>query len=130
MSTRTTFRPMQVITSGAMTANITSAVTILGSLSRFSYEISWAGTSPVGTVAVQVSNSYSVLPTGVVNNAGTWTTVAVPSGTSTALTIAVTGNSGNLIIDPVVSAAYAVRLLYTFTSGTGTLNAYINAKVD
>lgn len=119
MSTRTNLQPQSIITNGSMAADITSAPTLLKSLSRVSYELSWSGTAPVGVAAVQVSNSYSLNPNGTVNNTGTWNTIA---------TGAVSGATGVGGLD-VITAFNAVRLIYTRTSGTGTMNATVNAKV-
>ena len=106
-----------------MSGNLTSAVTILQSLTLVSYSLSWTGTSPVGTVLVQVSNDYSLNANGTVNNAGTWTTLTLSTSAS------VSGNTGTGFINLGTVAAYAIRLLYTATSGTGNLNVVINAKV-
>ena len=138
MSTRTNLRPQIIIPSpqgspangASMATNITSAPTILQSLIAVSYGISWAGTSPVGTVSVQVSNDYSLNPNGTVNNTGTWTVLTVQYQGSAVTTIPVTGNTGNGFIDIDTIAAYAIRLIYTAGSGVGTLTATINGKVS
>lgn len=89
-----------------------------------SYALSWAGTSPVGAASVQVSNDYSVNTAGIVVNAGTWTTLTLSAPTT------ISGNTGNGFIDVDATAAYAMRLIYTATSGTGTLQVVANAKVS
>lgn len=89
-----------------------------------SYDISWDGSSPVGDMSIQVSNSYSTNADGSVRNPGNWTTVPL-----TALA-PVSGNTGNGFIDIDASGAYAIRLVYTRTSGTGTMQAIISAKVS
>lgn len=137
MSSRTVLRPEIVIPSayaspantGSMAANITSMPTILQSLSRVSYSVSWAGSSPVGTIQIQCSNDYAIGATGTVVNSGTWNTMTVSLNGSPVQTIPVTGNSGSGLIDITATAAYAVRLVYTFTSGTGTLQAIVTGKV-
>lgn len=132
MSTRTNLRPQSVITNGDMSlASLTSAPTILQSLTKVSYSAKWTnGGTPVGTIIVQVSNDYSLNPDGSVNNAGSWNTIPLQlSDGSTATSVAVSGNTGNGFID-VVSGAYAVRLVYTRTSGSGTLNVIVNCKVS
>lgn len=123
MSSRPLAKPTSVITNGNMASNITSEVTITQMLSMISYDISWAGTAPVGEMSVQFSNSYSKNADGTVRNAGNWTTVPL----STPATV--TGATGNGFIDIDVTGAYAVRLVYTATSGTGTMQAIVNAKV-
>lgn len=88
-----------------------------------SYDISWSGTAPLGTMSVQVSNTYAQDSQGNVKNAGNWTTLVlsvVPS---------VSGNTGNGAIDIDATAFYAIRLVYNRTSGTGTMNATVAGKV-
>ena len=121
-STRAPLKPFSVITNGDMSANITSAVTIIQNTPLVSYDISWTGTSPVGEMTVEVSNTYSVNPDGTVRNPGNWTTLTLSAPTT------VSGSPGNGFIDLDVTSAYAVRLKYTRTSGTGTMNAVIAAK--
>jgi hypothetical protein len=105
-----------------MTANITSAVTIVKMLSQISYDISWTG-SPTGTFAVQVSDTYSQFSDGTVNNPGDWVSLPLSATPVTG------GAAGNGMIDILATGTYAMRLVYTFASGTGTLNATISAKV-
>ncbi len=87
------------------------------------YDISWTGSSPVGVMSVQVSNTYSTHSDGSVKNAGTWSTLPL-SATPT-----VSGSTGNGFIDCEATGAYAMRLVYTRTSGTGTMQAVLSAKV-
>lgn len=132
MSTRYQAGPFAVISAGAMVSNITSLVTIIPSLSMPSYSYSWSGSSPVGTIAVQISNDYSVLPNGNVNNAGTWTSIYCNfNGSSTlANSVAVSGNTGTGFIDVPLTGAYAIRTIYTASTGTGSLTSLINCKVS
>ncbi len=128
MSSRPQFDPQVVIgspssVSGAMTGNITSLVTIIKKLSLVSYSYSWTGTSPVGSVSIQVSNDYSQNADGSVRNAGTWNTLPLSAATS------ISGNTGNGFIDVDASAGYALRTVYTQVSGTGTLTVIVNGKV-
>lgn len=123
MSSRPIAPPYSVITNGSMAGNITSAVTIIQNLSMISYDISWTGTTPVGVMTVQVSNTYAVNADGTVRNAGNWTTLTMSSP------MTVTGNSGNGFADIDATGAFAIRLVYTRTSGTGTMNATLSAKV-
>jgi hypothetical protein len=124
VASRPIFSPYQVITNGNMSGNIISAVTIIQNLSMLSYDISWTGTSPVGAMSVQVSNTYTQNADGSVKNAGNWTTV--PLGTNTTN---INTNTGNGFIDIDVIGAYAIRLVYTVSSGTGSMNATISGKV-
>jgi hypothetical protein len=132
MSSRTQLEPHPVIgvfkghdsgVSGNMASNITSLVTVIQKLSLVSYSCTWTGTSPVGTVTVQVSNDYSLNPDGSVSNPGTWNTLPT-DGTGS-----VSGNTGNGFVDVDAQAGYALRLQYTATSGTGTMTAIVAGKV-
>lgn len=121
-ATRAPLKPHSVITNGDMSGSITSDVTIIQNLSLIGYDISWTGSSPVGAMSVQISNTYSLNPDGTVRNAGNWTTLTLSAATN------VSGNSGNGFIDVELTGANAIRLVYTRTSGTGTMNATIAAK--
>lgn len=130
MSTRTVLRPHVVITGGDMSAaSITSEATILQGITNIGYEVSWTGSTPVGTLVLQVSNTYSVNATGAVERAGTWTPVPMDVNGAYATSIAISGNTGKGYIDVTLHAGYAAQLVYTKGSGTGTLNATISGKV-
>lgn len=89
-----------------------------------SYEIEWTGTSPIGNIIVQVSDSYSKNAAGAVENAGTWSDLPLSA------TTAVSGNSGKGFISITEMPAYAARLFYDRTSGVGTMNALVTSKVQ
>lgn len=122
MSSRPILSPQFVITNGDMSGNLTSLVTIVQTNGKVSYDIAWSGT-PTGTFSVQVSNTYTQNADGSVRTAGNWTPITLSSPT------AALGSSGNGFIDIDATAAYAIRLMYTAASGTGTLNAVVAGKV-
>ena len=118
-----------VVVDGNLAANITSDVTIIPKLSMVSYAYSWTGSSPSGTVTVEVSNDYAVDAKGDVSSAGTWNTLPfVDSTGSTVTSFTLSGNSGVGFLE-VVTGAYAIRTKYTAVSGTGTLQVTLNSKV-
>lgn len=123
MSSRPLLKPHAVITNGGMSGSITSEPTIVQMLSLVSYTISWSGSTPSGVITVQVSNDYSVNADGSVKNAGTWSTLDL-SDTAT-----VSGNTGTGAIAISLIEFYAIRLVYTRTSGTGTMQAVVVGKV-
>lgn len=138
MSTRPQFNPYIVIpnasaspaSTASMGATTTSAPTIIQKLSLISYSMSWsAGSTPVGTASIQVSNDFALSPSGAVLTAGTWNTINFNSGGSSVASLAVSGNSGNLYIDAGLVSAYAIRFVYTRSSGSGTMQVIVNAKV-
>lgn len=112
-----------------MGANITSDPTVLQSLSNIGYEVTWTGTSPVGTLQLQISNSFALNADGSVRTAGTWNPVPLAVGGSEVTSISITGNTGKGFIDVTINAGYASRLVYTRDSGTGTMTAIVTGKV-
>lgn len=122
----------QVITNGDMSAaSVTSLVTLIPHISMLSYGYSWAGTTPIGVVSVEVSNDYKVGPNGAALNASTatWNTLTFLYNGALVTSIPVTGNTGNGQVDIFQTGAYAIRTKYTKTSGTGTIQATVNCKV-
>lgn len=118
-----------VVENGNLAANITSDVTLIPKLSMVSYGYSWSGSSPSGTVIVEVSNDYTVDAQGNVLNAGTWNTLPfTDSAGDTVTSFAISGNTGVGFLE-VVTGAYAIRTTYTASSGTGTLQVTLNSKV-
>lgn len=131
MSFRPELKPFPVIENGNMAStSIIGDATIIQKISMLSYAFSWAGSSPVGELSVQVSNDYALDAQGAVSNAGTWTTLLLNVAGSPAASIAVSGNTGTGFIDIDTCGAYAIRPVYTKTSGTGTLQGTINGKVS
>lgn len=128
MSVRTNLRPNPVIVNGDMSGNITSDPTILQSLTVGAYSYSWTGAAPIGVVTFEASNDYALNSDGTVKNAGTWTVMDVLFNGTIVSSVPLTGNSGNGLID-WSTGAYAIRTVYTRTSGTGVLNVIINGKV-
>lgn len=124
MSSRPILSPYSVITNASMATSLTSIVTVIQNLSMVSYEVVWsAGSTPVGTISVQVSNDYSQYADGSANNPGNWSDLPLST------TPGITGNTGVGYIDIDANAGYALRLVYTRTSGSGTLNVIVSGKV-
>jgi hypothetical protein len=128
MADRPFLAPNSVVTNGVMASNITSATTVLKNLTKASYSYSWSGASPVGTVAIQLSNDYSLNPNGTVNNSGTWTTAYVNYQGTQVASVPLTGNTGTGFID-LETGAYASRTVYTAASGSGALQVVFVGKV-
>lgn len=122
MASRPLIKPNPVIVNGDGSGNLVSNPTIINQLSIMSYSAVWTGTL-VGTFSVEVSNDYSLDASGKTFNAGTWSALTL-SGS-----IAPAGSPGNGFIDIFGTGAYAIRLVYTATSGAGTINALFCAKV-
>ena len=128
MSTRTVLRPNVLpVLSLAMSGN--SEPTIMQSLSLLNYAITWTGTSPSGTLELQTSSDYELAPNGTVINAGTWNIAPMGVNGSYATSIPISGNIGIGSIDIIQTGAYAVRLYFTYTSGTGSMTIIVSGKV-
>lgn len=128
MSTRTVLRPNILLTLN-LASTVASQPTILQSLSLVNYAISWTGTTPVGTLALETSSDYQIAPSGTVINAGTWNIAPLGVNGAYATSIAISGNTGVGTIDVLQTGTYAVRLLYTAASGTGTMTIIVSGKV-
>lgn len=130
MSSRPFLKRYEAIQDGDMSADITSEVTILQLLTVGTYAYSWVGVAPVGAISVEISNDYSIDPAGNVLNPGTWIPIYFTlNGTGAQVSSApVSGSPGSGVIE-FTTGAYAIRTKYTFTSGTGLLQAVINCKV-
>lgn len=128
MSSKEISEPFQVITNGAMTGTtvITSLPTNIKYRDSVAYQAKWTGT-PNGTFSVEGSVDYNPNlpqaqnPVGTTASA-TWTPITLSP------TPAATGSAGNFIINMNQLAFAWIRLVYTNTSSTGTLQAYVTAK--
>lgn len=112
--------PTHIVTAGSMAASITSAVTEIKYQDNIGFQAIWTG-APVGTITFQVSLNYAQDNNGNVTNAGTWTTITSPA-------VAPAGAAGNAYVEFIETSAPYIRMVYTRTSGAGTLNAYICGK--
>lgn len=109
-----------------MATQIISPATNINMQPGISYDLLWTG-APVGTFAVQVSNTYRQSPAGVVVNAGNWNTLPTSSFTGTYPVPA--GTPGNGFLDVVGTEAAWVRIVYNPVSGTGNLTVVPASKV-
>lgn len=123
--------PVFGINGSSMATSQISQVFILSNLTGISYGISWTnGSSPVGNILVEVSNDYALNGQGQVVNAGTWNVLPFLVSGSYVTSIPISGSSGNGFLDAGEIHAYAVRLVYQATSGTGTIFANFVGKFD
>lgn len=114
-------RPLFTATS--MATSLTSAPINIDQLSLVGFDIAWTGT-PTGTFSIQVSNSHTVDSGGNSLAAGNWTTLTLSTS------VAAAGSADNAFIDIDSISASWIRLVYTRTSGSGNLTAFLSAKVS
>lgn len=100
-----------------ISGSVISAQTSVHNLDKASIHVVWSGSSPVGELKVEATNDNPENPNAV------WREVVF----ATAITIS--GSSGDHDIVFNELPFNAIRLQYTSTSGSGTLNATLSAKV-
>ena len=132
MAYRPQLAPTQVFVApnNDMSGNLESLVTIKNNMPIIGYGISWSGTAPVGVIQCLCSNDYSIDAEGNVKNAGTWNIVPFSVSGTIVTSLPVSGSPGNGYIDIDVLSAYAIKLSYTATSGSGKLSALITGMVS
>jgi len=122
------FAPIQILTNGNMAGSVNSIGVDLNQVALYSIQASWSGSTPVGTLTLEVSNdivpvaSSSSSPVGSdpAANVVNWSTY---TGSSTS----VNGN-GNFLWN-VTDVGYRwVRVKYTRVSGSGTINVTYSGK--
>lgn len=129
MSTRPVLRPVTLSTIDMSQTTTASSATVLQGLSMVNYAVSWTGSTPVGTLALEFSDDYTLSPNGTVLNAGTWNIAPILVAGVVQTSVAISGNTGNGMFDVTATGAYAVRLFYTKGSGTGTMTIVVSGKV-
>lgn len=125
MSDRPLIGPVTVLNASTATS-LTSHPTIIQRLPGISYELVWTGTT-AGTFAFQVSNSFKQAPDGTALVAGTWT--ALDSSVFQGTIPSAGGSPGSGFVDVMGTEAYAIRVVFTRSSGTGNLTITACAKV-
>lgn len=112
----------QTVINGSMAGSLTSAVTNIEFLDNIGIQAIWSsGSTPVGTLQVEISIDYAQDTFGNVTNPGTWTSLTT--------TASVSGNTGNVYFDINQISSPWIRLTYVRASGSGTLNAYVTGKM-
>ena len=112
----------QIVTNGDMSqAQIISDVTNVELLDAIGIQLNWSG-APVGTFEIQISSDYEKDSQGNVINAGNWIPLDFSPAAETVL-------GSPIFVDIAITAAPWIRTVYTRTSGSGTLNAFITAKM-
>jgi hypothetical protein len=97
-----------IITSGDMTTTLTSSTVDIREIPGVAVQGYWSGTSPVGTLTLNGSND------GVV-----WTAMS---------SLSVSGNNGSDMFNYVQPNMAYIQIVYTPTSGSGSLNVRVNCK--
>lgn len=114
----------QVVTSGDMSASITSAITSTEYFDNVAFQVNLTSASSAnGTLSVEVSVDHAQDYLGNVTVAGTWNAISLSPTPSIA-----SGSPASYYIEVNQTSAPWIRLKYTRSSGSGTLNAFICGK--
>jgi len=112
LARKNVLKSFKMIDAGDLSGNITSDITSVINLDKASIVLAWSGTAPSGTIEIQARNgeneAFRALDVGA--------------------TITVSGNSGDHRIILTETPFTDIRLVYTATSGSGSLDAVITAK--
>ena len=123
-STKNVLSTYQIVTAGSMAANITSTVTSIKYLDTVAFQLN-IGSGATGTFDIQSSLDYVQDSQGNVVVPGNWISVK-------SLFDSITNPAGSASEQLVTSIRALplewLRLIYTASSGSGTLNAFITAK--
>lgn len=117
MARKNILEPYKMFDSVDISQTETSHIVNIKNMDKASIILEWTGSSPVGTIDVQVRNIKE--PVGPVTS---W--ISLDMGA----TINITGASGNHILRFDELPFSEVRLVYTSVSGTGSLTATVTAK--
>lgn len=110
MSSENFLNPHKITSAGDMSADVTSPGVDARYLDDMVFQCNFTG-SPTGTFSVQ----------GSVDNS-TWTALALTTSP------AASGSASTVLIDVNQTACPYVRCVYTFTSGTGSLDIWVSGK--
>lgn len=110
MARKHVLKKHQVVTAGDMSSDVTSDPTNIENLDHIAYQAVWTGT-PTGSVTIE----------GTVDG-DTWTTITLDT------TISAAGSADDALIVLNNLPFVSIRLKYTASSGSGTLNVNISGK--
>lgn len=114
MARKNVLKSYKMIDAGDLSGNITSSQTSVINMDKASIVLAWSGTSPIGAVELQARNgeddAFRALDLGAV--------------------VSISGDSGNHRILLNELPFTDIRLVYTATSGTGSVDAIITAKTQ
>lgn len=121
MSRSNILTPFKIVNAVSMAASITSTITNTQYLDNVGIQGTFTG-APTGAFSVQISADHAEDANGNVTVTGNWVTLTLsPAPTAS-------GSGDSFYIDLNQLSAPWIRLVYTRTSGTGSLTAYITAK--
>lgn len=112
MGRKNVVKSYKMIDAGDLSGNITSNITSVINLDNASIHLIWSGTSPVGVITVEARNGEN----------DSWYELDFGSA------INISGNSGDHQIVFTQMPFTDIRVKYTASSGTGSIDALITLK--
>lgn len=122
MSRKNNLRQFKNVDAGDMSDDIISEVTNIQFLDNIGIQLNFTGT-PTGTFEVQVSADFVKDPEGRVVDAGHWIPINLPT------TPVASGADGQIYIDITQISAPWIRVVYSRSGGSGSLDGFITAKM-
>lgn len=113
--------PVHVFNAASMATSLTSPVVEIRNQDNVGIQLHWTG-APVGDFDFQISSDHAQDSQGNVTNAGNWVSLPLSPAISAA------GSADDAYIDLNQMSAMYCRVVYTRTSGTGSLSGVIVAK--
>lgn len=111
----------KLLSAGSMAGNLTSTPLDIKNLDDIGIQLNFAG-SPTGTFQVQVSADYQASDAGNVTNAGNWINLTLSPAP------VASGSAGNVYIDIATISSPWLRVAYTQSGGTGSLDVWATGK--
>lgn len=115
-------KPFQILSAQSMAASFTSGAVEISNQDNVGVQLNWTTSNAVGIFGVQVSLDYRQDLEGNIVVAGNW----IPLNFSPTIVAASTSDVAYIDLNQL-SAPY-MRVTYTRTSGTGTVNGFVVAK--
>lgn len=112
MGRKLVIEPVAIISAGDMSGNINSSVVDVTHVDNAGLQVVWSASSPVGSLQVQ----------GTIDGTNFFDLLPSPLSISTA--------TGNVYVQIAQICFASLKVVYTFTSGTGTLNVTLCARSE
>ena len=116
MGRKNVVKTYKIMEEADLSGNIESSVTNVINLDSGSIHIIWTGSSPVGTITVEATNDDPESSSAQYRELGLGSAISI------------SGNSGEHDIVFTYLPFRAIRLIYTRSSGTGSISATLSAK--
>ncbi len=115
-------RPLTLLSAVSMSTDITSVAVEIKNQDNIGVQLNWTTADAIGAFSIQISSDHVQDLEGNIQTPGNWISLPLSPGISSA------GNSDTAYVDLNQMSAQYMRVLYTRTSGSGTVTAIVVAK--